>query len=175
MSTTIRIVETYGYEGTDLRMDVPTVLGFARHQRHFGPGQLLVLAATRTARITSLSHCDLDDCPGCVLSSCLQLIKDEEPALITAIGDLGTGRLDACPCCRFEAAYDLVEEIGAQLFDWIDCDETSIQSLRLICGGRYSDLPKLVRPSRWTFSTVTPVEISMPDELGWDAPATRLT
>lgn len=175
MRTSHPFVDTYDYAGLDLRMDVPTVLGFARHQRHFGPGQLLVLAATRTARILSLSHCVLDDCPDCVLAACLQLIKDEEPALITAIGDRSCGWLDACPHCRFEAAYDQAEKIGAQLFDWIDCDETSIQSLRLLCGGWYGDLDKLIRPSRWTFSTVTPTEVSMPDDGGWAAPATGLT
>ena len=175
MSTTMRLVETYGYEGTDLRMDVPTVLGFARQQRHFGPSRLLVLAATRTARITSISYTDLDDCPDCVLRTCLQIIKNEEPALITAIGDISSGWLDACPLCRFEAAYDQVADFGAQLFDWIDCDETTIRSLRLLSGGRYTDLPKLIRPSRWTYAAVTPTEIAMPDELGWDAPATRLT
>lgn len=97
MRTSLHFVDTYEYAGSDLRMDVPTVLGFARHQRHFGPGQLLVLAATRTARILSLSHCVLDDCPDCVLAACLQLIKDEEPALITAIGDRSSGWLDTCP------------------------------------------------------------------------------
>ena len=175
MRPSLNFLETYRYAGTDLRMDVPTVLGIARHQRHFGPGRLLVLAATRTARILSLSHCVLDDCPDCVLAACLQIIKDDEPALITAIGDPGTGRLDDCPQCRFEAAYDQAEKIGAQLFDWIDCDETIIRSLRLLCGGWYGDLDKLIRPRRWTPDTVTPTEVSMPDDKCWAVPATRLT
>ena len=173
-------LDTYRYAMTDLRMDVPTLLGCAQKQRHFGPGRLLVLTATRSGRMLSLSNCELDGCPDCVLAACLEVLEEEQPALVAAIGDIGSGCLEDCPRCRFEAAYNQAEEIGAQLFDWIDCDETRIRSLRLACGGRYGDLPELIRPRRWTPDAVIPTDVSMPDvfddavgDPAWSAPVSR--